>query len=161
MKRLLTLLCAAIGALGIHACDYVAMKELKPGASTGYDVRNKLGTPTFEWRNEDGSLTWEFARTPMGKENYMAEIGPDNLLRELRQVITEENFGRVRKGMSRDEIRHLLGKPASITPVPLKRQEAWEWRFANPFNADMRFNVYFDQATGTVVRSETREEPKA
>jgi hypothetical protein len=161
LKRLLTLLCAAAGALGIHACDYVAMKDLKPGVSTGYDVRDKLGTPTFEWRNEDGSLTWEFARTPMGKENYMAEIGSDNVLRELRQVISEGNFARVRKGMSRDEIRHLLGKPASIAPVPLKRQEAWEWRYANVFNADMRFNVYFDLTTGTVVRSESREEPKA
>jgi hypothetical protein len=160
LKKFLSLLCALVGALGLPGCDYVAMKELKPGTSTGYEVREKLGTPTFEWRNADGSLTWEFARTPMGKENYMAEIGPDNVLRELRQVITEENFGRVRNGLTRDEIRHLLGKPASIMPLPLKRQEAWEWRYANPFNADMRFNIYFDQASGKVVGTERIEQPR-
>ncbi|MCK7501841.1 MAG: hypothetical protein MZW92_76470 [Comamonadaceae bacterium] len=74
------------------------MKDLKPGVSTGFDVRDRMGTPTLEWRNADGSVTWEFARTPEGKVNYMVTIGPDNILREIRQVLTEENFAKVREG---------------------------------------------------------------
>lgn len=158
MKRIFALLCALLGSLGLYACDYFALRDLKPGVSTGYEVRDKMGQPSFEWRNADGSLTWEFARTPQGKMNYMVTVGPDNILREIRQVLTEENFAKVQNGMTRDEIRHLLGKPASIMPMRLKRQEVWEWPYTNPHNADMRFDVFFDQATGTVVGVDRREE---
>ena len=158
MKRILALLCALLAAIGIHGCDYFAMQDLKVGISTGYEVRDRMGAPTAEWHNDDGTVTWEFARMPAGKENYMAVIGPDNILRDLRQVITEDNFGRLRNGMTQDEVRRLLGRPASKMPLPVKHQEVWEWGYANPHNADMRFDVFFDQATGTVVGVDRREE---
>lgn len=158
MKRIVALLCGLLGMLGLHGCDYLALQDLKPGVSTGYEVRDKLGQPSYEWRNTDGSLTWEFARTPQGKANYMVTVGPDNIMREIVQVVTEENFAKVQNGMSRDDIRRLLGKPASVMPMRLKRQEAWEWPYVNPHNADMRFDVFFDQATGTVVGVDRREE---
>lgn len=160
LQSLIRALCALLSALGIYACDYVALKELKPGVSTGFEVRDKMGQPSFEWRNEDGSVTWEFARTPEGKANYMVTVGPDNILREIVQVLTEENFGKVRKGMMRDEIRHLLGKPGRVTRFDLKRQEVWEWKVQNPFpNVDAFINVHFDEA-GRVVETSRHEEQK-
>lgn len=158
MKRIVALLCALLGMLGLHACDYFALQDLKPGVSTGYEVRDKLGQPSYEWRNDDGSVTWEFARTPQGKVNYMVTVGADNIMREIVQVVTEENFAKVQNGMSRDEIRRLLGKPASVMPMRLKKQEVWEWPYANPHNTDMRFDVFFDQASGSVVGVDRREE---
>jgi hypothetical protein len=160
MNRVLRVLCGLLAALGLYACDYFALRELKPGQSTGYDVRDRMGQPSFEWRNADGSVTWEFARTPEGKANYLVTVGPDNILREIVQVLTEENFARVRKGMVRDEVRHLLGKPGRITRFDLKRQEVWEWKIHNPFpNVDAFINVHFDDS-GRVVETSRHEEQK-
>ncbi|MBI4755890.1 MAG: outer membrane protein assembly factor BamE [Betaproteobacteria bacterium] len=159
MSRLTAALCAVLSALGLSACDWFAMKELKPGISTGYDVRERMGTPTLEWRNEDGSLTWEFARTPEGKVNYLITVGPDNIMRSIEQVVTEANFARVQAGMSRDQIRRLLGRPAHVQKLGLKQEEVWEWKYDNPHNADMRFYVHFD-IEGRVVTTSRREEPK-
>jgi hypothetical protein len=160
MNRLMRVLCSLLAAIGVYGCDYFALKELKPGQSTGYDVRDRMGQPSFEWRNDDGSVTWEFARTPEGKANYMVTVGPDNILREIVQVLTDENFAKVRKGMSRDEVRHLLGKPGSITRFDLKRQEVWEWKVQNLFpNVDAYIHVHFDDS-GQVVETSRREEQK-
>lgn len=157
MKRWTGWICALLAAFGLFGCDY-GMKDLKPGVSTGYDVRDRMGTPTLEWRNTDGSVTWEFARTPEGKVNYMVSIGPDNILREIRQVLTEENFAKVQRGMTRDEIRHLLGKPAHVTRFDLKRQEVWDWKIQTPFpNAEIYIVVHFDDS-GRVVETSRREE---
>ena len=68
MKRLISLLLGTLAMLGLAACDAVNMKDLKPGVSTGYDVRDKLGKPGIEWRNDDGSVTWEYTRQPEGTE---------------------------------------------------------------------------------------------
>ncbi|MCM8594599.1 tyrosine-type recombinase/integrase [Accumulibacter sp.] len=40
-------------------------------------------------------------RIQHNKANYMLVIGPDGRLREIRQVLSEENFARVRPGMVR------------------------------------------------------------
>lgn len=160
MKNWMRAAALALTAAAMYGCDYVATKELKPGVSTGYEVRDKMGTPSFEWRNADGSVTWEFARTPEGKANYMATVGADNVLRELSQVLTDDNFAKVRPGMMRDEVRHLLGKPGRITRLDLKRQEVWEWKVTSPFPTSEAFiNVHFDP-TGHVVETSRHEETK-
>jgi outer membrane protein assembly factor BamE (lipoprotein component of BamABCDE complex) len=153
------MLCSVLAALGLFACDAIGLRELKPGVSTGYDVRDKMGKPTMQWTNGDGSQTWEYARAPEGKVNYMITIGPDNILREIRQVLTEENFAKVTNGMTRDQIRRLLGKPGWVTQLDLKQQEVWEWRFDNPHQADLRFDVHFD-GSGQVVETSRREEQR-
>ena len=66
MRKLLSLLLGALAVLGLASCDAVNMKDLKPGVSTGYEVRDKLGKPGLEWRNDDGSVTWEYTRQPEG-----------------------------------------------------------------------------------------------
>ena len=57
MKKLISLLLGALALLGLAGCDAVNMKDLKPGVSTGYDVRDKFGTPGIEWRNDAGNVT--------------------------------------------------------------------------------------------------------
>lgn len=111
MKRILAWLCGLLSALGITACDYINVKELKPGVSTSAEVRERFGPPHMEWRNEDGSLTWEFSRQPEGIECFMITIGPDQILRRIDQVLNEETFAKVQHGMNGDQVRRLLGKP--------------------------------------------------
>jgi hypothetical protein len=86
-------------------------------------VRDKLGKPGIEWRNDDGSVTWEYTRQPEGTECFMATIGPDNILKSLENVLTPQNFARVQPGWTRDQVRRLLGKPRSVQKFALKKEE--------------------------------------
>lgn len=131
MKRLLAWLCAVLSAIGITACDYFNLRELKPGESTAAEVRERFGPPQMEWRNDDGSVTWEFTRQPEGTECFMITIGPDEILRSVEQVLNEQNFARVVNGMSGDEVRRVLGKPARSQFFRLKRETVWEWKISN------------------------------
>ncbi|THF61979.1 outer membrane protein assembly factor BamE domain-containing protein [Pseudothauera rhizosphaerae] len=127
MKKLLSLLCALFAAIGLPGCDYLNVRELKPGVSTAAEVRERFGPPQMEWLNTDGSVTWEYSRQPEGAECYMITVGPDNILRQVDQVLNETQFARVQTGMSGDEVRRLLGRPAARQFFQLKRETVWEW----------------------------------
>lgn len=153
---------AALGALlaltvGLAACDFFALQELKPGVSTAAEVRHKLGQTSMEWQNLDGTETWEFTRQPEGVQNYMVVIGPDRIMREIRQVLDERNFARVEKGMSKDNLRRLLGKPAHTTRFELKQEEVWDWQYEATPEARSWFNVHFDMAGKVLRTSRSRE----
>jgi len=152
IRKLLQTLLAGIVAAALPACDNVLLNGLKPGISTAYEVRDRMGAPAMEWQEADGSVTWEYPRTPEGVVNYMLVIGPDNVLREIRQVLTEDNFAKVRPGMSREEVRRLLGKPAHEVYFELKREVVWDWKTKIESGMDWYFNVHFDVG-GRVVKT--------
>lgn len=159
MRQLIALLLGALAALGLAGCDATNMKDLKPGVSTGYDVRAKLGQPGIEWRNEDGSVTWEYTRQPQGTECFMITVGPDNILRSIENVLTPANFARIQPGWSKDQVRRLLGKPRSVQKFALKKEEVWDWQLPPEFSANVFFNVHFDEAgvvTGTSRSTEQK-----
>lgn len=139
MRSWLPMLAALLTLLG---CDRSG--ELRPGVSTAAEVLEKMGKPAMEWQ-EGADRVWEYPFTPEGTRNYMATIGPDGILKAMEQVLTAENFARVRPGMTRQEIRRLLGKPASVAVFELKREEVWDWREESPYlSSERRFNVHFD-----------------
>ena len=65
--------------------------------------------------------------------------------------MSEANFSKVAVGMSKDDVRGILGKPTEVLPLALKKQDVWSWRYEGD-NKMMMFNAYFDQADGKVVR---------
>lgn len=127
MKKLLSMLCALLTAIGLPGCDYVNVKELQPGVSTAVEVRQRFGPPQHEWRNEEGSVTWEYSRQPEGAECYMITIGRDQVLQSIEQVINEQTFARVERGMTPEQVRRMLGRPASSQYFQLKQETVWEW----------------------------------
>ena len=115
MRKLLAYLIGALALIGLAGCDAVNMKELKPGVSTGYDARDKFGTPGIEWRNDDGSVTWEYTRQPQGTECFMITVGPDNVLRSIENVLTPANFAELmREGSA---LAASIGRPFADVPV--------------------------------------------
>lgn len=160
MKRLLSMFCALLASLGLAGCDYFNLRELQPGVSTAAQVRERFGAPQYEWRNDDGSVTWEYSRQPEGAECYMITIGPDQVLREIDQRINPQTFARVERGMTGDEVRRLLGSPASKQFFELKQQTVWEWlveRGTLITDANY-FAVSFDSG-GRVIESAVRTKP--
>ena len=155
MRRAFLLMLGAL--LTLHGCDRT--NELRPGISTTAEIIDKMGRPTMEWQ-EGADKVWEYPFTPEGTRNYMLTIGPDGLLKAMENVLTPENFARVQPGMKQEQIRRLLGKPASMQFFAHKQEEVWEWKeqTAQP-GADMRFAVHFSN-TGEVTGTSRHEVPK-
>jgi hypothetical protein len=151
----------AITAALLPACDAFNLQELKPGITTAAEVRSRMGEPGMEFRNPDGSVTWEYTRQPQGIECYMITIGPDQILRSVEQVLTEANQARIVAGMDKDEVRRLLGMPGSKTSYPNLQEEVWDWRVAGMMpSEETHFHVHFDPATGLVRRTSRRVEAR-
>jgi outer membrane protein assembly factor BamE (lipoprotein component of BamABCDE complex) len=149
---------AVFGALlTLLGCDRTG--ELRPGVSTAAEVVEKMGKPAMEWQ-EGADKVWEYPFSPEGTRNYMLTLGPDGVLKAMEQVLTPENFARVQPGMSRESVRRLLGKPASMQTFELKQEEVWDWKMpADPAGADRRFGVYFNN-NGQVTRTGQHEIPR-
>lgn len=147
-------------ALVLGACDPQRISELEEGVATEADVRARFGTPEAIWEAPGGGHTLEYNRNPAGHQNYMITIGPDGRMSSLRQVLHPGNFAQVQPGMSMEQVRRMLGKPARQQDVPLRQQAVWEWRWMQPPNTSMLFSVWFDR-DWRVARTETRPDPEA
>ncbi|NJD26574.1 MAG: hypothetical protein FIB06_14350 [Betaproteobacteria bacterium] len=158
-QRISAALAAVVAVL--PGCDIGLNQDIKPGITTADEVRTRMGEPGFEFRNNDGSTTWEYTRQPMGVHCYMVTLGPDRIVTRFEQVLNDASYARAREGMERDAIRRLLGKPARIEVFDNLREEVWEWRIEGmPHNELTYFNVYFDTSTGLVKKAGKRVEVK-
>jgi hypothetical protein len=78
----------------------------------------------------------------------MIDIGTDQAVQAVHQVLREEYFAKVVAGMSRDEVHRLLGRPKEVWYFPARDEEVWVWRY---LEVNYRFfNVLFDRTGGTV-----------
>jgi outer membrane protein assembly factor BamE (lipoprotein component of BamABCDE complex) len=151
MRKALPLFSLA-AALSFPGC------ALSPVAS-GMDeaqVQARMGKPETVRKAADGSQIWEYPGGPLGRQSYMVTLGPDQKVSEVRQVLTDENFSKVTSGMSRDEVRQILGRPGEVWQFPTRDEEVWSWRYqqVNP----MFFNVLFDRSSGKVRTTQRQEE---
>jgi outer membrane protein assembly factor BamE (lipoprotein component of BamABCDE complex) len=146
-------LAAMMAALwGLVGCDPQRIDQLEEGVSTEAQVIALFGQPENVWDAPGGAKVLEYNRQPQGQKNYMITIGPDGKMSALRQVLTPENFAQVRPGMPMEDLRKLLGKPAKVTPYPLRRETEWDWRWLQPPNTPMVFTAVLDSQQN-VVRS--------
>jgi len=138
------LLCAALLATGC-----AGFESLSPGISA-QQVQARVGKPSDVWKSTDGSEVWEYARGPLGTETYMVSLGPDQSVREVRQVLTDENISRLKPGMPRDEVRRMLGRPGTINYTGSRSEEVWYWRYRQWNTRTMELYVQFDRPTGAL-----------
>jgi outer membrane protein assembly factor BamE (lipoprotein component of BamABCDE complex) len=125
--------------------DALLLKGLTPGITTEQQIRDQMGKPETERSFTDGSKRFEYPRGPQGLNTYMVDIGPDGTLQSITQVLTAANFGKIRAGMSEDEVRRLLGKPGEVAVYPLKPETVWSWKWREGgVDQEAFFNVHFD-----------------
>ena len=149
-------LCSMLALVG--ACDLIAQRELRPGQSTVEDVRKLMGQPGMIWEENDGSQVFEYARGPEGFETWMVQIGPDGIYRGMKNALVPENLARVQPGMTRDDLRRLLGKPGSEESFPAKGEIVWTWRVKGDVSATEMFHAHLD-ADGRVLRTSRSPDP--
>ena len=130
--------------------DALLLKGLTPGLTTEAQIREQMGQPETERTREDGAKRLEYPRGPQGTATYMVDIDSHGKLVAVTQVLTAENFARVRIGMTEDEVRQLLGKPGEVAVHRLRPETVWSWKWHEGGVTDEAFfNVHFD-ASGVV-----------
>lgn len=144
----------------LGACDYFAQRELQPGVSTVDDVRRLMGKPVMIWEENDGSQVFEYSRGPEGSETWMVEIGSDGRYRGMADARAAAQLERVRAGMSRDDLRRLLGKPDEEQRFPARDETVWTWRVKTSTGSGTEmFHVHLS-AEGRVLRTSRTPDPK-
>ena len=128
-SKMKALLLVGASVLMLQACDDKRVQGTEEGFTTENEVYAKWGQPENVWDAPNGQHILEYNRQPNGTTNYMITIGPDKKVEALRQVLNRENFNQVQPGMMMEDVRKLLGKPAKITPYPMKKETVYQWRF--------------------------------
>ena len=103
-------------------------RSLVAGQSTEADARARLGSPTDTRVDRNGDRLWEYATGPEGVVTYLVRFGADGKVKDVTQLLTEDQLAKVVPGKTtRPEVRELLGRPAdeAIYPVGV----TWWWRY--------------------------------
>ncbi len=150
-----TLLALSLAALAVSLWGCAAISPVTSGMDET-QLQSRLGKPETVRKNSDGSETWEYPEGPLGRQTYMVTVGSDHAVRNVRQVLSDEYFSQVKTGMSRDDVRKLLGKPGEISMFPARDEEVWSWRYQQV--SPMFFNVLFDRSAGAVRTTQRLDE---
>jgi outer membrane protein assembly factor BamE (lipoprotein component of BamABCDE complex) len=127
------------------------LDKLNKGVSTEADVRSAMGAPDSLREDGSGGHVLEYPKGPQGVRTWMFWIAADGRLADYQQVLSDANFARVQPGMSREQVRALLGRPRSVVPFRRKNEEVWDWKYLH-VHEERLFNVHFDLDGGQVVR---------
>ena len=136
-------------------------RAMVPGQSTIVEMRARVGTPTDIRFDRNGDELWEYATGPMGYETYLVRIGTDGKVKEVTQILTEDQMMKLVPGtMTKADARNLLGRPSDQTFTASGM--VWSWRFMkfgvqpgyltvrfNPDNTVMDRIVILDPSGGT------------
>jgi len=121
----------------------VGPRAMVPGQSTVVEMRARVGTPTDIRFDRNGDELWEYATGPMGYETYLVRIGTDGKVKEVTQILTEDQMLKLVPGtMTKADARNLLGRPSDQTFTA--SGTVWSWRFmkfgVQPGFLTVRFN---------------------
>jgi hypothetical protein len=98
-----------------------------PGQSTESDVRARMGAPT-DTRTDRGDKLLDYATGPEGMHTHRVRIGADGKVKEVTQLLHEEQLASIIPGKTtRDEVLMLLGRPGDETTYRVGM--TWSWRF--------------------------------
>jgi len=137
----------ALIALSFLAVGCANFSAISPGDSA-QSVEARVGAPGTAWKNADGSEVWEYPQGFYAVQTFMVAFDPSHAVREVHQVLNEAYFSRIQPGMSREDVRRLIGSPREIWYFPARDEETWTWRY---YDINYRFfNVLFDRTAGTV-----------
>jgi len=121
----------------------IGPQALVPGQSTVVEMRAKVGIPTDIRFDRNGDELWEYARGPAGYETYLVRVGTDEKVKEVTQILTEDQMLKLVPGtMTKADARNLLGRPSDQTFTA--SGTVWSWRFLKfgmqPGYLTVRFN---------------------
>jgi outer membrane protein assembly factor BamE (lipoprotein component of BamABCDE complex) len=124
VKSLLVLIvCAAIAG-----CATVDVEHAVTPGMPASEVSARLGKPIAEGRLPGNETYWDYTREPNGY--YRVIFGPDERVREVRNLHTEENFRNLKPGMTPSEVTALIGVPPDyLKQTYANGTKSWTYRY--------------------------------
>jgi outer membrane protein assembly factor BamE (lipoprotein component of BamABCDE complex) len=119
---LLLIVCAAVAG-----CATNVERAVSPGMPSS-EVAERIGKPIAEGRLAGNDTYWDYSRDPYGY--FRVTFGPDERVREVRDLHTEQNFRRIQPGMTSAQVVEIAGVP----PPYLKEgygngTRSWTYRY--------------------------------
>jgi hypothetical protein len=138
--RLATIFAVLLSIAALAGC--ASPRSFAPGSSI-VDVRARVGTPTDIRFDRNGDELWEYSTGPEGTETYLVRVGLDGKVKEVTQLLTDEQLMKIVPGtMTKADVRNLLGQPSDQTFTGAGT--VWSWRFKRggiqPGFLTVRFN---------------------
>lgn len=118
----------AAAAAVLAGCAGYSPGDLAPGTPVS-DVMARMGQPTNQYPQPDGSRRLEYARGPYGKHTYMIDVNPQGQVTGWQQVLTEKNFEALPVGMPESELLYRLGRPSDAMSIPRRGERVWSYRY--------------------------------
>ena len=87
-----------------------------------------VGQPDLEYESK-GFRKLHFVRGPYGQETYLISIDGEDVVEKIEQVLTEENFSLIRKGMNKTEVIDIIGPTKIKSKTARNRTELWHYRY--------------------------------
>ena len=123
--RLSTVLTVLLSIALLAGC--ASPRSFAPGSSI-VDVLAKAGPPTDIRFDRNGEELWEYASGPQGTETYLVRSGSDKKVKEVSQLLTDDQLMKIVPGkMTKADARNLLGQPSVQTFSGAGT--VWSWRF--------------------------------
>src|SRR5690606_4167841 len=93
----------------------------------------------------DGTRTLEYSTQPMGETCWMYTVDATGRIVEQYDALDQRNHGRIKPGMTVDEVRRALGAHRSIERFSRLNEEVWDWNVPNHWAGVLAtyFNVHF------------------
>jgi hypothetical protein len=138
--RISTIFAAVVSTALLAGC--VSPTSFAPGSSV-VDVLARAGPPTDIRFDRNGDELWEYATGPQGTETYLVRSGSDRRVKEVTQLLTDDQLMKIVPGtMTKADVRHLLGRPSE--QMFTAAGTVWSWRFkrygVQPGHLTVRFN---------------------
>ena len=152
-------LLAGLTVLGLSACASYSGSGLKPGVSSLAEVTATMGPPALVWNNPDGSKQLAYPRGPSGTHTFMVQIGPEQRLVSIDNVLRYKYFAQIVPGKTtQDQIIRLLGPSTPQWSMYYKARDelVWEWLYCDEQGYEAKFDVLFDGMNGPVRTTMSR-----
>lgn len=150
---------ATLAVLAATGCA-TGVYGIRPGESRLPDVERSLGSPALRWTESGGIQAFAYPTGPMGLVTHIVRADAGGVVRSIENALTEAHFARIRPGMTREQVLHLIGPPEPqwTRHYPARNELAWEWRYCDLWLAASRLDVLFDATAGTVRTVQSRRE---
>ena len=150
-----------LALLLVAGCASYSGWGLRPGLSTGTEVRRVMGEPAKICTLPGDMQNWIYPQGPMGMHTYNARIDRDGVLRGFENVLEDAGFAKVIKGTTtKGEVLCMFGPPLQEVYFQARHEMVWDYRFRDVWRYPARFHVLFDDAgvvTGTMQIREERD----
>ena len=134
-----------LSTIMLSACTTLA--EMPPGTPVSA-LKQKFGPASIVCPQDDLTSRFVWSTQPMGQYAWAAEVDSKQQLKQVSQVLNDEEFNLLGQGTWHEEqVLCHFGPPADkdITPYKGVKMRVWSYRYKQNGAWDSMMYVYFDE----------------